>query len=36
MSFWKPSKKQVDEKQITSSTTVEASSETVKTEIDPA
>ena len=35
MSFWKPSKKQVDEKQITSSTTVEASPETVKTEIDP-
>ena len=36
MSFWKSSKKQVDEKQITSSTTVEASPETVKTEIDPA
>ena len=33
--FWKSSKKQVDEKQITSSTTVEASPETVKTEIDP-
>lgn len=35
MSFWKSSKKQVDEKQITSSTTVETSPETVKTEIDP-